>query len=107
MTIDRRLFLKVTGAVAVIGVLEALPTAAASAPLEPPAPGMYQISGRVRLQEPVVTISGISNGQTISWTPGSLSTPVASFTSFERGIPTVQVTGGTLEGLQVTPIDFG
>src|SRR5690242_13217745 len=99
MTIDRRLFLKATGAVAVVGLLPAAPRTIA---VELRAPGTYQISGQVRLEQPVVTISGISNAQQISWTPGSLSTPVANFTSFEHfdrawSLPAVQVSGGTLQ----------
>jgi hypothetical protein len=130
---DRRLFLKMTGLVAAASALEALPVAAAPLPdaitagsahrLDPAAlpsgprlaiqePGIYQISGRVRLQEPLVEISGIADTQWISWSnldgPGH---PVASFTLFQHfdqaGVtPAIQVRGGQLESLAVAPIDF-
>jgi len=76
------------------------------------APGSYLISGRVRLQVPLVTISGIANAQQISWSPGSLSPAVASFSSFERfdrpwQTPQIQVSGGQLEALRIVRLDFG
>ena len=114
MNIDRRLFLKMTGVVAAASALEALPggVSVAAEDADVRAPGGYQISGRVRLDEPVVLITGISNAQQISWTPGSLVTPVAAFTSFERfdgpwRMPPIQVSGGRLESIQVVPLDFG
>jgi hypothetical protein len=118
MTIDRRLFLKVSGAVAVVaGVSGALSgvqrlTRSAVRGSEVRSPGSYVISGRVRLQAPVVTISGITNAQQISWSPGSLRSPIASFSSFERfdrpwRTPPIQVSGGQLEALQIVPLDIG
>ena len=124
--IDRRFFLKLTGFAVAASALGALPASAqgdaddapgGAAVLEAPtavlqAPGMYQISGRVRLDEPVVEISGITNAQQISWSAGSLRSPVASFTSFEEfeqpwRMPGIRVRGGQLEALTVVPLDFG
>jgi hypothetical protein len=113
MTIDRRLFLKMTGVVAIAGSLPALASwseRANTADVQPP--GTYLISGRVRLEQPTVQISGITNAQQISWSPGSLSTPVASFSSFERfetpwRMPEIRVSGGQLEALRVVPLAFG
>lgn len=93
-------------------VLGALPTAAAWSQdpgLQPP--GTYQIAGRVRLQEPVVSIRGISNAQQISWTPGSLATPVATFSSLSTStgpgeMPAIPVTGGRLEAMRIMPLAF-
>jgi hypothetical protein len=130
---DRRVFLKLTGLVAAASALDALPVAAASSPHAPSAdrahdlaspsappaarltirePGTYRISGLVRLQEPLVEISGITNSQMISWSrvEGS-KPPVASFMSFERfdapGMtPDIQVRGGHLEALAVVPMDL-
>jgi hypothetical protein len=122
---DRRVFLKLTGFVAAAGVFGALPVAAqgrsddapraagpdsATQPLLPP--GNYQFSGRVRLQEPLVEISGITNAQQISWSRGLAPSPVASFTSFEYfdwpwRMPEIRVRGGQLEALTVTSIDLG
>jgi hypothetical protein len=109
--IDRRFFLKLTGLVAAGGALNAIQMPAYAEPEALQAPGTYQFSGSVRLQDPVVEISGISNSQRISWTAGALGTPVASFTSFERferpwRTPTIQVRGGQLEALKVTPLEF-
>ena len=125
-TIDRRNLLKLTGYAVAAGALgvgiTALPAAAQTttgaseaSPAPSPAlqpPGTYQVSGRVRLLEPVVEISGITNAQQISWSAGSLSLPVAHFTSFERfdqpwQLPQIRVRGGQLEALQVQPLDFG
>ena len=124
--IDRRLFLKLTGCVAAATALDALPVAAQGYADDAPdaadasggarpvllAPGTYQLSGRVRLQESVVEISGITNAQQISWSPGSIRSPFASFTSFERFeqpwlMPEIRVRGGQLEALTVLPLDFG
>jgi hypothetical protein len=116
--LDRRVFLKVTAALAAASALDTVPAFAQAdggqavpltAPMQPP--GMYQISGRVRLQDPFVEISGITNAHQISWSPGSLSEPVATFTSFEEfdrpwRLPSVQVRGGQLESLAVVPINF-
>jgi hypothetical protein len=113
MTMDRRLFLKMTGLVAAVSAVPALAAwskSADRADIQPP--GTYLISGRVRLEQPIVHISGITNAQQISWSPGSLSTPVASFSSFERfetpwRMPDVRVSGGQLEALRVVPLTFG
>jgi hypothetical protein len=120
---DRRVFLKLTGLVAAASALEALPVAAerapdlsvASVPSSPrltiEEPGTYRVSGRVRLQEPLVEISGITHTQWISWSDvDQPQHPVASFTSFERfdrpGMtPAIRVQGGRLEALTVVPVD--
>jgi len=130
---DRRVFLKLTGLVAAAGAFEALPVAAerrpdalvaeratdlqvASVPPGPRltigAPGTYRISGRVRLQEPLVEISGITHTQWISWSDvDGPEHPMASFTTFEHfdrpGMtPAIRVQGGRLEALTVAPMDF-
>jgi hypothetical protein len=130
---DRRVFLKMTGLVAVASALEALPVAAEGLPsaglaertpaIEPGLasssmrvairePGTYRISGQVRLDESSVEISGISNRQWISWSNIDGVEPlVADFTSFEHfdrpGLtPAIQVRGGRLESLTVVPVDF-
>jgi hypothetical protein len=124
--IDRRFFLKLTGFAVAASALQVRPIAAqsdvddapsASAGQDVPAssmraPGAYQISGRVRLHEPLVEISGITNAQQISWSVGSIVSPVASFTSFEQfdqpwQMPEIRVRGGQLEALSVLPLDFG
>jgi hypothetical protein len=75
-------------------------------------PGMYQFTGRVSLHEPVVSITGITNAQQISWAgAGSVRAPSASFSSFEFfsqpwRMPDVRVSGGRLEALAVTPVDI-
>jgi hypothetical protein len=84
---DRRVFLKLTGVVAAASAWEALPVLAArpadgllaeqahalelaSMPsatrLTVQEPGIYRISGLVRLQESLVEISGITHTQSIS-----------------------------------------
>jgi hypothetical protein len=122
--IERRFFLKLSGYVVAASALSAsaLPGIVAAqteaddgamrrAPeLQPP--GTYEVSGQVRLLEPQVEITGITNAQQISWSAGSLSTPVAGFTSFEYfdrpwRMPEIQVRGGKLEALTVRPVDFG
>lgn len=109
---DRRLFLKVTGLVAAASALDVLPVAAQQS--RPPEmlmpPGAYQITGRVRLQDPLVEISGITNAQQISWSAGAPQ--MASFSSFEYfdkpwTKQTVRVRGGQLEELAVAPVDLG
>jgi hypothetical protein len=130
---DRRLFLKLTGMIAAASALEALPVSAAplteTTPLEravPPAPvatssgvrvsvrepGLYQVSGRVRLDASLVEISGIAHTQTISWS-GAAGTdrPVATFLSFEQidrpeRAPEIQVRGGQIESLTIVPVQF-
>jgi len=121
---DRRLFLKLTGLAAGGSMLGVLPAAAQSVsdlPLpssgspqpELLAPGMYQITGRVRLQAPQVEISGITNAQQISWSNlGSGSHHVAGFSSFEHfaepwRMPEIHVRGGQLESVAVTPLELG
>ena len=89
------------------GVPVAAQAAADERPTRPP--GLYQITGRVRLHQPVVEISGISNAQQISW--GGPSQSVASFSSFEQfdapwQLPPITVNGGRLEALSVMPVDF-
>lgn len=130
---DRRVFLKLTGLVAAASALEALPVAAERRPdvvlaerppgleltsvLSGPAlaigePGTYRISGLVRLQEPMVEISGITNSQRISWSDvhGS-NQPLAGFVTFEQFdrpgvLPEIVVRGGRLESLAAVPMDY-
>jgi hypothetical protein len=125
--IDRRFLLKLAGAVAAAGAIgigapraavrnlkqDAIDTARPSTQVEPVLlpPGMYQFSGTVRLQAPVVEISGISNVHQISWSPGALRSPMANFSSFEHfgqpwQMPTIRVQGGELEALAVVPLSF-
>jgi hypothetical protein len=109
---QRRLLLKLTGCAVMAGALGAGAARFATEAqdtLRPP--GTYEISGRVRLQESSVEISGISNAQQISWSAGSLPSPVATFSSFERfdrpwRMPDVRVRGGQLEALTVRGLDF-
>ena len=130
---ERRVFLKLTGLVAAASALEALPVAAAPRPeaalpgrapdralasVSPGArlavrePGTYRIVGRVRLDEPLVEISGITHPQRISWSGGEgPEGPVAGFTTFEHfdrpGMtPPIHVRGGHLEALALQPVDF-
>jgi len=129
---DRRLFLKLTGFVAAASAFEALPVSAAPidesvAPARamPPAvdasssarvsvrePGLYQVSGRVRLDAPLVAIDGITQSQTISWAAADgAERPIATFLSFEQIdrpelAPRIRVTGGQIEALTITPIQF-
>ena len=129
---DRRLFLKLTGLAAAAQALDALPVAAEPRPAVVPAertpafepaaalsgarltirePGTYRISGRVRLEEPLVEISGIGHTQWISWSDGDgTARPEAGFTAFEHfdrpGMtPAIRVRGGRLEALAVAPVD--
>jgi hypothetical protein len=117
---DRRFFLKLTGFVAAASAFGALPAAAQvqteavpAVPNDLQAPGTYQFTGRVRLQQPLVEISGITNAQQISWAGvGGGAAPVAGFTSFEYfdrpwRMPEVQVRGGRLESLAVVPVELG
>jgi hypothetical protein len=120
---ERRNFLKLTGLLAATaGALEILPAGAQGIvtwPDQEPAgeaalraPGVYQITGRVRLLEPVVEISGITNAQQISWSGlGDANAPVAPFSSFESfdrpwRMPEIRVRGGTLEAVSVAPVTF-
>ena len=132
---DRRLFLKLSGFAAAASALPVMPVAAAPRPesaltahpqdarltfrptvtdstrLSVREPGTYQIYGRVRLQDPLVEISGITHPQQISWSGASGSEqPVTSFTAFERfdrpGMSTaIQVRGGRLEGVSIVPME--
>src|SRR3982074_2057197 len=110
---DRRVFLKLSAFAAAAGAFDVLPVAAQSAQPALQAPGTYQITGRVRLQEPVVEISGVTNAQQISWSAvEQMRSPVAGFTSFEYfdkpwTMPEIRVRGGTLEHLAVMRVDIG
>jgi hypothetical protein len=120
---DRRLFLRLTGlAAATAGALKVLPAAAQTSvdwPREGPSsvgalqePGVYKITGRVRLDEPLVEISGINNAQQITWSGAGGAIPAAagfsSFETFDRPwrMPDIQVRGGTLETVSVVPVYF-
>jgi hypothetical protein len=120
---NRRIFLKLTGLVAATaGALQVVPAAAQGIVDRPregftsdgalQEPGLYQITGRVRLDEPFVEISGIANAQQITWSGlGGAMPRVAGFSSFETfdrpwAMPDVQVRGGTLEALSVMPVHF-
>jgi hypothetical protein len=112
---DRRLFLKLTGLSGLVGAAGALggmPVAAQTRPPQMQTPGTYQITGRVRLEEPLVEISGITNAQQISWSgAGTTRPPTAGFTSFEYfdrpwSMPEIRVRGGRLEALAVVPMDI-
>src|SRR5687767_8423422 len=103
---NRRIFLQLTGLVAVGQALSNLPVTAASdlglgaaesdryvnvmttlskASLAIEQAGTYRISGLVRLQAPLVEIGGIADKQSISWTNRDGSEPpLASFVAFER-----------------------
>jgi hypothetical protein len=121
--IDRRFFLKLTGLVAAASALDTLTVAAQGRPdgAQPAlsahpvqrsgtrAPGTYQFTGRVRLVEPLVDISGITNAQQITWS--QMGAPVAGFTSFEHfdqpwTMPDIRVRGGQLETLAVVPLEL-
>jgi hypothetical protein len=117
---DRRFFLRLTGIVAATAALDAVPMAAQAQAGQPPsrelpvyAPGTYQITGRVRLDEPLVEISGITNAQQISWSGlDTTRAPLAGFTSFEYfdkpwSTPEIRVRGGRLESLEVVPVEIG
>jgi hypothetical protein len=133
MMMDRRVFLKLTGLVAAVSALEALPVAAERHPDAAPVeradglelasvpsgtwltirePGTYRISGRVRLDEPLVEISGIADTQWISWSDvEGPERPMAGFTTFEHfdgpGMtPAIRVRGGRLEAVAAVPVDF-
>ena len=130
---DRRLFLKLTGLVAAASALDALPVSASPLPDAAPTartrpfeassapsitrlsirePGLYRISGQVRLDAPRVEISGIANTQQISWSgPSWDERPLASFTTFEQIdrpslAPEIRVTGGQIEALSIVPVLF-
>jgi hypothetical protein len=123
----RRDFLKLTGFAVAASALDALPAAPGggaptvqAATLRPvPAipgaqlmistPGIYQITGRVRLEEPLVEISGIGQTQSITWSGAQGEQPEAGFTAFEQFdgpgmVPEIRVRGGTLATLTVSPV---
>jgi hypothetical protein len=113
---NRRTFLKVTGLVAVAPVAEPFVRLVPAelpgdAPLRIQEPGMYRLSGVVRLQATVVEISGISNRQRITWSDRDSSEPhTASFVSYERYdepgmLPDVRVRGGRLEALSLALVE--
>jgi hypothetical protein len=129
---NRRIFLQLTGLVAVGQALSNLPVAAASdlglgtvgtdryanalttppnTPLALERAGTYRISGLVRLQAPLVEIGGIADKQSISWsTSDGVEPPLASFVVFERydrpGMtPNIQVQGGQIEALTAVLLD--
>jgi hypothetical protein len=131
---DRRDFLKVTGLLAAASALEALPARAEqlgslSEPLSGEranglAPivgadhaaftvgqiGLYQVTGRVRLEAPRVEILGLTNRQSISWSGRGAVKPVTSFTSFiyldQPNVPrSIVVQGGSIESLSTTLVD--
>jgi hypothetical protein len=72
---------------------------------------MYRLSGVVRLEAPVVEISGISNRQRITWSDRDSSEPhTASFVSYESYeaagmLPDVKVRGGQLEALSLVLVE--
>ena len=130
---NRRAFLQLAGLVAAASALDTLPAAAsgrASATsaeiargvgsgaspvvtrLSVTEPGLYQVSGRVRLQESLVQIGGITNSQTISWAANArTSAQMASFTSFEQvgaagQLPAIEIVGGVLEDVSVMRLDL-
>ena len=130
---DRRGFLKLTGLIAAASALDVVPVAAAPPPhaaliestrglggvtastvtrLAIDEPGLYQVAGLVRLEAPLVEISGIANAQQISWSGAEgAESRLASFVSFEQydgsgTAPDVRVRGGRLESLTVAPVIF-
>ena len=132
-TMNRRHFLKLTGIVAATAALASVPATSASAEaldtdqagavrdlvaaprltvtrLAMRGPGDYRVTGLVRLESPIVEISGIANSQQMSWSgAGSQVVPFTSFETYD-GIglaPEITVRGGRLESLSVTPILFG
>jgi hypothetical protein len=120
---NRRMLLKVTGLVAIAGAAVTLPRIAerrsatvAAVPdgtrLTMSEPGTYRITGRVRLDAPLVEISGITHTQRMSWSGLNGATqPVAGFTTFEhfdgqQMTRTIRVRGGRLEGVTAVPMNF-
>jgi hypothetical protein len=129
---NRRIFLQLTGMVAVGQALSNLPVVAASdlglgaaesdryvnaittpsnVALAIEQAGTYRISGLVRLQEPLVEIGGYADKQSISWASSDGSEPpLVSFVTFERydrpGVtPNIQVQGGQIEALTAVLLD--
>jgi hypothetical protein len=120
---NRRILLKVTGLAAIAGAVVTLPrvaerraTMVAAVPdgarLTMREPGTYRISGRVRLDAPLVEISGITHTQRMSWAGLDGTTqPVAGLTTFEhfdghQMTRTIHVRGGHLEGVTAVPMDL-
>jgi len=130
---DRRLFLKLTGLVAAASALDAWPVAAAGpsdampaaasrdlVPASRPAvarlrvaeAGLYQITGTVRLEAPLVEISGIGAAKQISWSgDAGAERPVSGFTMFGQlagpGLtPEIRVSGGQIDSLTITRLDY-
>jgi hypothetical protein len=89
-----------------------LASASASPRLMVREPGTYRISGRVRLEQPLVEIGGIAHPQRISWSDAAgRERPVAEFTTFEHfdrpGMTAaIHVRGGRLEALSLQAVDF-
>jgi hypothetical protein len=120
---NRRILLKVTGLGAIAGAVVILPRVGDRRPTKTAVtpsdtrltmrePGTYRISGQVRLDAPVVEISGITHTQRMSWSGlESAKRPIASFTTFEHfdGLEmtrTIHVRGGHLEAVTAVPMDF-
>ena len=75
--------------------------------------GMYRISGQVRMEGPVLEISGITNAQQVSrsFTDGA-PVAVVEFSSMEYftrpgRMAEITVRGGQLKALSATPMNFG
>jgi hypothetical protein len=132
IAMDRRKFLKVSGMMAAGPAVRGVPfiglpgaqlglaspghgeqgaAQAFVAPLAIQEAGTYRISGTVRLDAPLVEISGITHKQWISWSDTQSSeTPRASFVSFEHfdgsdSQPQIRVLGGQLESLSIVPLE--
>jgi hypothetical protein len=120
----RRVFLKVTGLVAVAGAVQVLSgldertkhtqlTAVSDGTrLTIQEAGTYRITGQVRLEQPLVQITGLGQTQSVSWS-GAAGTrqQVTSFTAFEHfdapGLTrSIRVTGGVLEGVTAVPVEY-
>ena len=130
---NRRRFLKETGLtvtalVVATSAFEALPVAAAPLDQAVTVPvrdlvtaprltvtrltmreaGEYRVSGTIRLEAPVVEISGIANAMQISWSGGPQVVSIQSYEQYDgSGLPpSLAVRGGTVESLTVTPIEY-
>jgi hypothetical protein len=131
---NRRVFLKLTGLVAVAGASTALPAAtgwrsgagsterahdfqggsgSSGTQLAIHEAGTYRISGSVRIEEPLVAISGIGDTQWLSWSDAAgAERPMSGFTTFMHfdgpGMtPAIHVQGGRLEALTAVPVVLG
>lgn len=125
---NRRGFLRATALVATTGAVPALArgrSGSSTAPAAPvsssggnsapavtrltvPAAGMYRIAGRVRVAGPRVDISGLTYGQSASWS--GQGEPLTSFTAFEYfdtalAARTIEVHGGQIASLTAELID--